>query len=108
VQGTGGVSIFALQFGVMAGARVIITSSSDEKLARAKQLGAWATINYKTTPDWAKRTLELTNGEGADHVVEVGGAGTLEQSFKAARIGGTVSLIGVLTGLPVVRSLSSF
>lgn len=98
VQGTGGVSIFALQFGVMAGARVIITSSSDEKLARAKQLGAWATINYKTTPDWAKRTLELTNGEGVDHVVEVGGAGTLEQSFKAARVGGTVSLIGVLTG----------
>ena len=66
----------------MAGARVIITSSSDEKLARAQQLGAWATINYKTTPDWAKRTLELTNGEGVDHVIEVGGAGTLEQSFK--------------------------
>ncbi len=98
VQGTGGVSIFALQFGVMAGARVIITSSSDEKLARAKQLGAWETINYKTTPDWAKRTLELTKGEGVDHVVEVGGAGTLEQSFKASRVGGTISLIGVLTG----------
>jgi NADPH:quinone reductase-like Zn-dependent oxidoreductase len=98
VQGTGGVSMFALQFGVMAGARVIITSSSDEKLARAKQLGAWETINYKKTPDWAKRTMELTNGEGVDHVVEVGGAGTLEQSFKAARVGGTISLIGVLTG----------
>lgn len=98
VQGTGGVSIFALQFGLMAGARVIVTSSSDDKLTRAKQLGAWATINYKTTPDWAKRTLALTNGEGVDHVVEVGGAGTLEQSFRAARIGGTVSLIGVLTG----------
>jgi NADPH:quinone reductase-like Zn-dependent oxidoreductase len=98
VQGTGGVSIFALQFGVMTGARVIITSSSDEKLARAKQLGAWETINYKTTPDWAKRTLQLTNGEGVDHVVEVGGAGTLEQSFKAVRVGGTISLIGVLTG----------
>jgi NADPH:quinone reductase-like Zn-dependent oxidoreductase len=98
VQGTGGVSIFALQFGVMSGARVIITSSSDEKLARAKQLGAWETINYKKTPDWAQRTLELTNREGVDHVVEVGGAGTLEQSFKAARVGGTVSLIGVLTG----------
>jgi NADPH:quinone reductase-like Zn-dependent oxidoreductase len=98
VQGTGGVSIFALQFGVMTGARVIITSSSDEKLAHAKQLGAWETINYKTTPQWAKRTLELTNGEGVDHVVEVGGAGTLEQSFQATRVGGTVSLIGVLTG----------
>lgn len=98
VQGTGGVSIFALQFAVMSGARVIITSSSDEKLARAKQLGAWETINYKKTPDWAQRTLELTNREGVDHVVEVGGAGTLEQSFKATRVGGTVSLIGVLTG----------
>ena len=98
VQGTGGVSIFALQFGVMSGARVIITSSSDEKLARAKRLGAWETINYKHTSDWAKRTMELTSGEGVDHVVEVGGAGTLEQSFKATRVGGTVSLIGVLTG----------
>jgi len=98
VQGTGGVSIFALQFGVMSGARVIVTSSSDEKLARAKELGAWETINYKTTPDWAQRTLELTGKEGVDHVVEVGGAGTLEQSFKATRVGGTISLIGVLTG----------
>src|SRR5262245_59381383 len=98
VQGTGGVSIFALQFGVMAGARVIITSSSDEKLTRAKQLGAWEAINYKEVPEWGKRVLELTNGEGVDHVAEVGGAGTLEQSFKATRVGGTVSLIGVLTG----------
>jgi NADPH:quinone reductase-like Zn-dependent oxidoreductase len=98
VQGTGGVSIFALQFGVMAGTRVIITSSSDEKLARARQLGAWETINYKTTPEWGKRVVELTNGEGVDHVVEVGGAGTLEQSFQATRVGGTISLIGVLTG----------
>lgn len=98
VQGTGGVSIFALQFGIMAGARVIITSSSDEKLARARQLGAWETINYKTTPEWGKRVLELTNGEGVDHVVEVGGAGTLEQSFQATCVGGTISLIGVLTG----------
>lgn len=98
VQGTGGVSIFALQFGVMAGARVIITSSSDEKLARARQLGAWETINYKTTPEWGKRVVELTKGEGVDHVVEVGGAGTLEQSFQATRVGGTISLIGVLTG----------
>jgi NADPH:quinone reductase-like Zn-dependent oxidoreductase len=98
VQGTGGVSIVALQLAVMSGARVIITSSSDEKLARAKQLGAWQTINYKTIPEWGKKTLAFTDGVGVDHVVEVGGAGTLEQSFQAARIGGTVSLIGVLTG----------
>lgn len=98
VQGTGGVSIFALQFAIMAGARVIITSSSDEKLARAKQLGAAEGINYKTTPNWDTRALELTDGEGVDHVVEVGGAGTLEKSFQAVRVGGTVSLIGVLTG----------
>jgi NADPH:quinone reductase-like Zn-dependent oxidoreductase len=98
VQGTGGVSIFALQFSVMAGARVIITSSSDEKLTRAQQLGAWATINYKKTPDWDKEAQRLTNGAGVDHVVEVGGAGTLERSFRAVRVGGTVGLIGVLTG----------
>jgi NADPH:quinone reductase-like Zn-dependent oxidoreductase len=99
VQGTGGVSVFALQFAVMSGARVIITSSSNEKLARAKQLGAWATINYKTTPEWGKEALKLTNGAGVDHVVEVGGAGTLEQSFQAVRVGGTISLIGILSGL---------
>lgn len=98
VQGTGGVSVFALQFGVMAGARVIVTSSSDKKLARARQLGAWETLNYTTTPEWGKRVAELTGGEGVDHVVEVGGAGTLEQSFQATRVGGTISLIGVLTG----------
>ena len=110
VQGTGGVSIFTLQFSVMAGARVIITSSSDEKLARAKQLGAWATINYKTTPDWDKEVLRLTDGVGVDHISEVGGAGTLERSFKAVRIGGSIGLIGVLTGfsgqvdpMPVLR-----
>jgi NADPH:quinone reductase-like Zn-dependent oxidoreductase len=98
VQGTGGVSIFTLQFSVMTGARVIITSSSDEKLARAKQLGAWATINYKTTPDWDKEVLKLTNGVGVDHVSEVGGAGTLERSLRATRVGGTVGLIGILSG----------
>ncbi|MGE0820911.1 MAG: NAD(P)-dependent alcohol dehydrogenase [Candidatus Binatia bacterium] len=97
-QGTGGVSIFTLQFAVMAGARVIITSSSDEKLARAKQLGAWATINYKTTSDWDKEVLKLTNGVGVDHVSEVGGAGTLERSLRATRVGGTVGLIGILSG----------
>ena len=98
VLGTGGVSIFALQFAAMAGAKAIVTSSSDAKLERAKQLGAAACINYKTTPDWDKRVLELTDGIGVDHVVEVGGVGTLEKSLQAVRIGGTVSLIGVLTG----------
>ena len=99
VQGTGGVSIFALQFGVLAGARVIATSKSDAKLERTRALGAWETINYVTTPDWAERALELTGGTGVDHVVEVGGPGTTDESIKAARPGGTVSLIGVLTGL---------
>ena len=93
------MSVFALQFGLLAGARVIATSKSDKKLERARELGAWKTINYVKTPDWAERVLELTGGSGVDHVVEVGGLGTIDQSFKAARRGGTVSLIGVLTGL---------
>lgn len=96
--GTGGVSIFALQFAKIHGARAIITSSNDEKLARAKQLGADETINYKTTPDWEKQVYQLTNRTGVDHVVEVGGAGTLPKSLQAARIGGRISLIGVLSG----------
>jgi NADPH:quinone reductase-like Zn-dependent oxidoreductase len=97
-QGTGGVSVFALQFAKMAGATVIATSSSDEKLARARDLGADHGINYKEIPDWARQARALNNGNGVDHVVEVGGAGTLEQSIKATRVGGTVSLIGVLSG----------
>ena len=98
VLGTGGVSIFALQFAGIAGARAIITSSSDAKLERARELGAAHCINYKTTPDWEKRVLELTDGVGVDQVVEVGGVGTLEKSLQAVRVGGYVSLIGVLTG----------
>lgn len=98
VQGTGGVSLFALQFARMAGARVIATSSSDVKLARVKELGASDGINYKTTPEWGTRARELAGGAGVDHVVEVGGAGTLAQSLKAVRMGGRISLIGVLTG----------
>ena len=98
VQGTGGVSMFALQFAVMHGARVIATSSSDEKLAKALKLGASDGINYKTTPDWDKKALELTGKRGVDFVVEVGGAGTLPQSMKAVKSGGQISLIGVLTG----------
>ena len=98
VQGTGGVSIFALQFANLLGARVIVTSSSDEKLARARKLGAWETINYMTVPEWGKRALELTGGNGVDVVVEVGGAGTLARSLQAVRFGGQISLIGILAG----------
>ena len=96
--GTGGVSMFALQFAKLHGARVIITSSSDDKLARARELGADETINYKTTPDWEKRVFELTNKQGADQIIEVGGAGTLQKSLDAVSFGGRVSLIGVLSG----------
>jgi NADPH:quinone reductase-like Zn-dependent oxidoreductase len=97
VQGTGGVSLFALQFARLAGARVIATSSRDDKLERARALGAADLINYKTTPEWGDKARELSGG-GVDHVVEVGGAGTLAQSLKAVRMGGHVSMIGVLSG----------
>jgi NADPH:quinone reductase-like Zn-dependent oxidoreductase len=96
--GTGGVSLFALQFACMAGARVIVTSSSDAKLERTMRLGASDGINYKTTPEWDKKVRELTGGVGVDHVVEVGGAGTLQRSLRAVRTGGHVALIGVLAG----------
>jgi len=98
VQGTGGVSIFALQFAQLQGARVIATSSSDEKLERVRQLGATDTINYKQTPDWGKQVREITAGSGVDYIVEVGGAGTLNQSLRGIRYGGQISLIGVLSG----------
>lgn len=97
--GTGGVSIFGLQFAKMHGARVILTSSSDEKLERARSLGADETINYKRHPDWEKEVFRLTEGRGADVVLEVGGAGTLAHSLRAVRYGGQVSLIGVLSGI---------
>ena len=99
VQGTGGVSIFALQFAQLLGARVIVTSSSEAKLQRALDLGAWKTINYADDPSWGKTARRLTDGVGVDQVVEVGGAGTLEQSLKAVRVGGQVSVIGVLSGI---------
>lgn len=98
-QGTGGVSLFALQFAKLCGARVIATSSSDAKIARLKEMGADVTINYKTTPGWGKRAREAT-GRGVDLVVEVGGAGTLNESIRATRIGGTIAFIGVLAGPP--------
>jgi NADPH:quinone reductase-like Zn-dependent oxidoreductase len=98
VQGTGGVSIFALQFAKARGATVIATSSSDEKLERAKKLGADHTINYKKTEDWGRVAREMTGGRGVDVVVEVGGENTLNQSFDAARVGGSIVVIGVLGG----------
>lgn len=98
VQGTGGVSLFALQLARLLGARVIATSSSDEKLARAKELGASEGINYRETPDWGARAKALTGGVGVDCVVEVGGAGTFQQSLQAVRMGGRIALIGNLSG----------
>lgn len=98
VQGTGGVSIFALQFAKMAGATVIATSSSDDKLARLKDMGADHLINYKTTEKWDAEVLKVTGGQGVDLVIEVGGAGTLEKSTNAVKFGGTICVIGVLSG----------
>lgn len=98
ILGTGGVSMFALQIAKAFGARVIATSSSDVKLERVRELGADETINYVTTPDWDAAVRDLTGGVGVDNVIEVGGAGTLGRSFAATRMGGTISLIGVLTG----------
>lgn len=98
LQGTGGVSIFALQMASVLGCRLIITSSSDEKLERAKKLGATDLINYKTTEDWDKKVLELTEKQGVDTIVEVGGAGTMQKSVNAAKVGGHVAVIGVLAG----------
>jgi NADPH:quinone reductase-like Zn-dependent oxidoreductase len=97
IQGTGGVSIFALQFARLAGARVIGTSSSEEKLAKAKDLGLDAGFNYRKNPEWAKWVMHETNGVGADLVIEVGGAGTFAQSLKAVRTGGTIAQIGILS-----------
>jgi NADPH:quinone reductase-like Zn-dependent oxidoreductase len=98
LQGTGGLSVFTLQLARAAGLRVIITSSSDEKLARARELGAHETINYSKTPEWQNAVLKLTDARGVDLTVEVGGAGTLRRSVDATRMGGTVSVIGGVTG----------
>lgn len=97
--GTGGVSITALQIAKSMGAKVIVTSSSDEKLARVKALGADHVINYRSTPQWGEKVREITHGRGADVVIELGGPGTLAQSINAVRIGGHIALIGVLTGM---------
>jgi NADPH:quinone reductase-like Zn-dependent oxidoreductase len=97
LQGTGGVSIFGLQFAHAAGYRTIITSSSDEKLARAKALGATEVINYRTTPDWHRVVREMTGGRGAEFIMEVGGAATLEQSLKSICMGGHIAVVGILS-----------
>jgi NADPH:quinone reductase-like Zn-dependent oxidoreductase len=106
VQGTGGVSIFALQLARLMGAQVIVTSSSDEKLGRAKELGAAHGINYRANPEWDKTVVALT--DGVDHVVEVGGPGTLAQSLRAIRIGGRITLIGVLAGAAEINPMLIF
>jgi NADPH:quinone reductase-like Zn-dependent oxidoreductase len=98
VQGTGGVSTFALQIAHAAGAKVIVTSSSDDKLVHARELGASETINYKTTPEWGGKVVELTGGHGADVIVEVGGKGTLQQSQRCLAQAGTLAIIGGITG----------
>ena len=105
LQGTGGVSIFALQFAHAMGAKVIQTSSSDDKLERVRQMGAHHTINYRDTPEWSQEVLRLTDGRGVDLVVEVGGAGTLEQSLQAVRVGGTVATIGLVSGVGHINPL---
>lgn len=106
--GTGGVSIFAIQIAKLFGARVIATSSSDEKIAKLKKFGADETINYKTHEDWDKSVLELTGKKGVDHVVEVGGAGTLGKSLNSVRLGGHVAMIGALTGAGNFNPISVF
>ncbi len=105
LQGTGGVSLFALQFARISGARIIATSSNDDKLKRVLALGATDGINYRSTPDWEEKVRELTAGVGVDHVVEVGGAGTLGKSLRAVRTGGHISLIGVLSGAGQVNPM---
>ena len=99
IQGTGGVSLFALQFVSALGGRPIVISSSEEKLEVARGLGAWATVNYKKFPDWDEQVLELTGGEGVAHVIEVVGGENLNRSLKAVRLSGTISFIGLLAGM---------
>lgn len=107
VQGTGGVSIFALQIAKARGASVIVTSSSDAKLERARGLGADHLINYRTDPDWGAKALDLTGARGVDVVVEVGGEGTINQSLNAVRVGGAVVIIGILAGAAAPISIPS-
>ena len=108
ILGTGGVSIFAVQIAKHFGARVIATSSSDAKIEKVKALGADETINYRSTHDWEQAVLDLTDGVGVEHVIEVGGAGTIEKSLASVRVGGTVSMIGALSGGATVNTVPIF
>jgi len=110
VQGSGGVSTFALQFALASGARVIATTGSESKAKRLLDLGASHVTNYRRYPDWSHQVLEVTGGMGVDYIVDTGGAGTLDQSIKAAAVGGSISVVGMLTGaygtfdtLPILR-----
>ncbi|MBC3911263.1 zinc-dependent alcohol dehydrogenase family protein [Undibacterium umbellatum] len=105
VQGTGGVAMMALQLATAHGARVIVTSSSEEKLARARELGAWHTINYRQTPDWDLQAMALTEGRGVDHILELGGAETYQKSISAVAFGGQIAQIGVLTGFNLAPNM---
>lgn len=105
VQGSGGVSLFALQFALLFGARVTVISSSDEKIERMRAMGAHAAVNYRRTPEWAKAAHDTTDGLGFDHIVEVGGERTLPQSLHCIRAGGTISMIGVLSGAGIAGSI---
>jgi NADPH:quinone reductase-like Zn-dependent oxidoreductase len=107
ILGTGSVSLFALQFAKAAGARVVATSSSEEKLERLRRLGADDVINYKAVPDWGREARDLTGGRGVDHVIEVGGPATLAQSIAACRVGGHIAIVGVLTGFAADVSIPS-
>jgi NADPH:quinone reductase-like Zn-dependent oxidoreductase len=105
IQGTGGVSLFAMQFAKLAGAHVIVLSGSEEKMQRALALGADQALNYKTDPEWGSKVRKIAGGEGVDHIVEVGGEKTLPQSLRAVRTAGTISMIGVLSGANMTASL---
>jgi NADPH:quinone reductase-like Zn-dependent oxidoreductase len=105
IQGSGGVALFGLAFAKMAGAHVTVISSNDEKIERLKKLGADATINYTETPDWHKASREITEGKGYDHILELGGELTLPKSLGCIKIGGTLSMIGVLSGVGMKASL---
>lgn len=108
IQGTGGVAIFALQFAVLSGARTIVLSSSDDKLERARALGAAVTINYRQHPQWADLVLHETTGRGVDHVIDLGGASTLSQSLSALRLNGRINIVGYLGGDATVDSMAIF
>ena len=108
LQGTGGVSLFALTFAKLAGAKAIITSSSNEKLERARSLGADDVINYRERQDWDSVVLEITNKRGVDHIIEVGGAGTLQRSMRAAKIDGHIAVIGVVAGNGSISNVPIF